>query len=177
MTSEKVMALYNRIKENGITVWIDGGWGVDALLGRETRAHSDLDIAVHHKDNAKLRQLLENSGYREEKRFDSSEFMYVMQNKAVGCVDIHAFAYDETGKNIYGVEYPFGSLTGKGVIDEQEVNCTAPEFMLKFKTWYEPKGKDIHDVQALCEKFGFALPDRYADRKNFKNERTDDHEV
>jgi hypothetical protein len=27
-------------------VWIAGGWGVDALVGRQTRIHSDLDLAV-----------------------------------------------------------------------------------------------------------------------------------
>jgi lincosamide nucleotidyltransferase A/C/D/E len=30
----------------GITVWLDGGWGVDALVGRPTREHDDLDIAI-----------------------------------------------------------------------------------------------------------------------------------
>ncbi len=167
MTCANVLDIYNRCKESGIIIWIDGGWGVDALLGKIMREHSDLDIAVHRKDNAKLRQSLESDGYREEKRFDSSEFMYVMKNEVVGCIDIHAFEYDENGNNIYGVKYPFGSLTGKGIIDGKEVNCIAPEFMLKFKTWYEPKEKDIHDVQALCEKFGFTLPDKYMDRKGF----------
>jgi Aminoglycoside-2''-adenylyltransferase len=27
-------------------VWIAGGWGVDALVGHQTRIHSDLDLAV-----------------------------------------------------------------------------------------------------------------------------------
>ena len=27
-------------------VWIAGGWGVDALVGRQTRIHSDLELAV-----------------------------------------------------------------------------------------------------------------------------------
>jgi lincosamide nucleotidyltransferase A/C/D/E len=26
--------------------WVDGGWGVEALVGQQTRAHSDLDIVV-----------------------------------------------------------------------------------------------------------------------------------
>ena len=158
MTSDKVLDLYNRLKENGITVWIDGGWCVDALLGKQTRGHADLDIAVHRKDNAKLRQLLECYGYKEEGRDDSSEFMYYMKNEAGDGVDVHAFEYDKNGKNTYGVEYPFGSLTGTGMIDGQEVNCTNPSFMFRFKTWYEPKEKDLHDVRALSEKFGFDLP-------------------
>lgn len=30
-------------------VWLDGGWGVDALLGRQTRPHDDMDIVIEQK--------------------------------------------------------------------------------------------------------------------------------
>jgi len=30
----------------GARLWLDGGWGVDALLGGQTREHGDLDVAV-----------------------------------------------------------------------------------------------------------------------------------
>ena len=30
--------------QNGIKVYVDGGWGVDALLGRESRIHNDIDL-------------------------------------------------------------------------------------------------------------------------------------
>lgn len=120
----------------------------------------DLDIAVERKDNAKLHRLLESSGYNEEKSNYSSEFMYFMKNTEGQGIDVHAFEYDENGKNIYGVEYPFGSLTGKGIINGQEVNCIDPEWMFKFKTSYEPKDKDIKDVQALSARFAFGAPTR-----------------
>ena len=162
MTSESVLDLYNWLKENGIIVWIAGGWCVDALIGRQTREHNDLDIAVHRKNNVGLRQLLENSGYKEEVRSDSSEFMYVMTNESGQNIDIHAFEYDQNGKIIYGIEFPFGSLTGTGMINGKEVNCITPEFMLRFITWYEPREKDLRDVRALCDKFGFELPSKYA---------------
>lgn len=161
MTSEDVLFLYSILAENGITVWVDGGWGVDALLGKQTREHSDLDIAVARKDNAKLRKLLENKGYSEEARDDTAEWMYAMKNATGKLVDVHTFEYDKSGKNVYGVQYPSGSLTGKGVIGSQEVSCISPEWMFKFKTAYEPKDKDLKDVQALSDKFGFELPSGY----------------
>jgi lincosamide nucleotidyltransferase A/C/D/E len=43
--------LFDRL---GIGVWIDGGWGVDALLGEETRPHQDLDIIVQQVDVPRL---------------------------------------------------------------------------------------------------------------------------
>ena len=160
MTSKRVLDLYNWLKENCIAVWIDGGWCVDALIGKQTREHADLDIAVHRKDNEKLRKLLESNGYKEDIRMDSSEFMYVMKNENGESIDVHVFEYDENGKNIYGIEYPFGSLTGTGIIDGQEVNCIDPHFMYQFKTGYKPKEKDAQDIQALCDNFGFKLPIR-----------------
>jgi lincosamide nucleotidyltransferase A/C/D/E len=154
MTSGEVLDFYNWLKGNGIAIWIDGGWCVDALVGRQTREHADLDVAVCRKDNAKLRVLFENNGYDEEERSDSSEFMYVMKNEAGKCIDVHVFEYDESGNNTYGIAYPFGSLTGTGFIDGQEINCIAPDFMLRFKTGYEPKEKDLHDLRVLREAFG-----------------------
>ena len=161
ITSEDVSELYLNLKENNITVWIDGGWCIDALLGRQTRLHQDLDIAVSRKDSTELRCLLENIGFSEEPRHDSSEFMYVMKNYAGKRIDVHVFEYDSGGRNIYGIAYPFGSLSGKGVIDGLEVNCIDPEWMFKFKTSYEPKEKDIHDVRALSKKFEIEMPERY----------------
>ena len=165
MTSTYVVNMYCWLKENGITIWIDGGWGIDALHGKQTREHQDLDIAVHHKDNAKLRRLLDSKGYKEEPRFDSSEYMYVMKNDTGMGIDIHVFEYDDNGNNTYGIEYPFGSLTGKGMIDCQEVNCIDSKWMFTFKTSYKPKNKDIHDVQLLSEQFGFELPKKYKRQK------------
>jgi lincosamide nucleotidyltransferase A/C/D/E len=161
MIAEDVLNIYNLFTKNDIPVWIDGGWCVDALLETQTREHPDLDIAVHRKDNARLRKLLEDEGYTEEHRNDSAEWMYVMSNNNGKQVDVHAFEYDANGKNTYGIEYPHGSLTGKGRINDQEVNCVAPQWMFKFKTSYEPKEKDLSDVRALSEKFDFTLPNGY----------------
>ena len=33
-----------------IKVFVDGGWGVDALLGHQSRSHNDIDIFVEKKD-------------------------------------------------------------------------------------------------------------------------------
>jgi lincosamide nucleotidyltransferase A/C/D/E len=43
------------LEKLGIEIWVDGGWGVDALLGEQTRPHKDLDIAIQQKDVPQLR--------------------------------------------------------------------------------------------------------------------------
>ena len=42
MNASDVVELLNRLEEHGIDVWLNGGWGVDALLGHQTREHDDL---------------------------------------------------------------------------------------------------------------------------------------
>lgn len=49
MSAADVVGFVKLLREYGIEPCLDGGWGVDALLGRQTRLHADLDIAVEHK--------------------------------------------------------------------------------------------------------------------------------
>lgn len=49
ITLEEVVNFYRELENRGITIWIDGGCGVDTLLGTQTRPHKDLDIAIHKK--------------------------------------------------------------------------------------------------------------------------------
>ena len=64
MTADDVIAFVQLLKRHDINLYIDGGWGVDALLGEQTRPHADLDIAVEHKDVPQIRALLEARGIR-----------------------------------------------------------------------------------------------------------------
>jgi lincosamide nucleotidyltransferase A/C/D/E len=59
MPAAKVIDLVQLLNQNRIEVIIDGGWGVDALLGEQTRPHEDLDLAVFHEDVPKIRSLFE----------------------------------------------------------------------------------------------------------------------
>src|SRR5207249_348914 len=40
MSAADAFGLYELFEDNGIKVWLDGGWGVDALLGEQTREHA-----------------------------------------------------------------------------------------------------------------------------------------
>jgi Aminoglycoside-2''-adenylyltransferase len=44
ITAYDVLDLVQLFDRHQIDLHIDGGWGVDALLGRQTRTHADLDI-------------------------------------------------------------------------------------------------------------------------------------
>lgn len=55
MTVQDVTEIVGGLAADGITVWVDGGWCVDALVGLELREHGDLDIAVSRADEKALR--------------------------------------------------------------------------------------------------------------------------
>jgi lincosamide nucleotidyltransferase A/C/D/E len=160
MTRQDVVAIYQLLAARGIEVWVDGGFCVDALVGRATREHSDLDIAVERRDADALCAVLANDGFSRLPCEDSSPWSFVLSDGRRN-VDVHVFAYDESGKNIYGIEYPFGSLTGTGELDGIKVSCVAPQSMFRFKTAYPPTAKDIADVAALANHFGFVIPDTH----------------
>ncbi len=41
-----VLAVLEELEQTGIECWVDGGWGIDALLGAHTRPHRDLDLVI-----------------------------------------------------------------------------------------------------------------------------------
>ncbi|MBU1701802.1 MAG: GNAT family N-acetyltransferase [Candidatus Eisenbacteria bacterium] len=47
----------NRFEQDGVLCWISGGWAVDLHLGRQTRAHDDIDISILRADQLKLKNL------------------------------------------------------------------------------------------------------------------------
>ena len=162
MTAADVVEIVRLFTDNGIRVHVDGGWGVDALLGEQTRPHADLDIAVRHKDVPRLRELLESRGYTEIPRDDSWECNFVLADEAGHEVDVHSCTFDAEGNNIFGVPYPADSLTGTGTIDGHQVECISPKWMVSFHTGYELDINDYRDVSALCERFEIELPSEYS---------------
>ena len=51
--------------QNDIKVYLDGGWGVDALLGRESRIHNDIDLFVELKHYRDYIHVIKQHGFRE----------------------------------------------------------------------------------------------------------------
>ena len=161
MPAVVVLQIVRLFNNNDIEVIIDGGWAVDALLGEQTRPHDDLDLAVFHKDVPNIRKLLEGLGYSIESRDDSWECNFVYGNDMGHLVDIHSCTFDENQNNIFGVDYNWDSLQGTGKINNVEVRCIPPEWLVDFHTGYKLDENDFHDVKLLCDKFNLPLPDEY----------------
>jgi len=171
MTADEVIEIIKLLEQNGIEVYIDGGWGVDALLGEQTRKHDDLDIALPHGFVPKLRELLEARGYKDVPRDDTRDCNFVLGDETGHLVDVHTYTFDENGTNVFGVAYEPRHLTGSGVINGYHVKCPPPDIMVIFHTGYETDENDYRDAKALCERFGIPLPKDYDKIESNENRR------
>ncbi len=158
MTLPDVIAIVQLFDQHRLDFHVDGGWGVDALLGGQTRAHADLDIAVRHRDVPRLRALLEARGYRDVPRDDTRDCNFVLGDDQGHQIDVHSYTFDAAGQLVFGVAYPPDSLAGHGSVGGLPVQCITPEWMVKFHSGYPLDENDYRDVKALCRRFGFELP-------------------
>lgn len=161
-----MLEFYDFLERNKIYIWIDGGWGVDALLGTQTRAHQDLDIVIQKKDLIFFLRLCKLKKYQETPRDDSCAWNFVMTDDLGRELDIHVIEIDALGNGIYcpverNVYYPEKSLQGIGFINGIKLRCLTAEYQVESHTGYTLKEKDFKDVLALCEKFNINLPEEY----------------
>ncbi|MDX1520480.1 MAG: hypothetical protein R3264_02535 [Anaerolineae bacterium] len=163
MTSSALVDLLRMFERVAIPVWLDGGWGVDALLQTQTRTHKDVDIILTVTDVPKLQNLLATIGFtvREGKPPDS----FVFANGTGLEVDVHAVTFDDAGNGVYRMQngedwiYPAEGFSGQGVIAGMSVRCLSPAAqVLCHAHGYIPVEKDFCDMQRLAERFGVELP-------------------
>ena len=143
---------------------ITGGWGIDALLRRETRPHGDVDLGIASESVPVAIDALARLGYAVELDQPPARVELAGPN---GRVDLHPIAWDadgagrQTGLEGEVFDYPPGSLDAIGEIGRREVRCGTPELQLAFHSHYVPRDHDRRDMAALAEEFRLELPESY----------------
>jgi len=94
MEETDVVKLYELFRSHRLDVVVDGEWGVDALLGYQSRSHSDLDIAFPHEQVPLLRRLLADRGYVLVDRPDTTKWNFILGDTAGRQVDVHSFTFE-----------------------------------------------------------------------------------
>jgi hypothetical protein len=61
---EAIRQLHRAFDDARVPYWLFGGWAVDFHVGRRTRPHADVDVAVWLHDLERVRGLLQNGGWR-----------------------------------------------------------------------------------------------------------------
>ncbi len=153
----------------GIPVWLDGGWGIDALVGEQTRPHTDLDIVIEQRDTPTLRGALAALGFEDVSTADRRAWNFVMAHRDGRRVDFHVIVFDRAGNGTYGpaehgASYPAAALGAVGVVAGREVRCLSAEFQMESHTGYELGTGGLHDVALLHERLGVPLHPEHRDR-------------
>lgn len=163
MTASSLLEVLRLIESAGVPVWLDGGRGVDALLGEQTRAHQDADIIVPVADVPKLREVLATESFAVRDGMPPDSF--VLTNSQGLEVDVHAVRFDDRGNGIYRMQngedwiYPAEGFGGQGLVAGETVRCLTPSAqVLCHAHGYQPVEKDLRDMELLAVRFEIDLP-------------------
>jgi lincosamide nucleotidyltransferase A/C/D/E len=175
VSAEDVIHIYQLLSANGVPAWLTGGWGIDALLGEQTRPHKDLDVLVRLEDVGRLNELLGAQGYGLKELWSENRWVddgrgnpiataFVLQDGEGRQVDAHALRFDERGEGVPAWDAPEGflfrrrDLSGVGWIAGLAVCCIDPEMQAACHTGYALPEIQVQDLARLQERFGIELP-------------------
>ena len=163
MTSGAVVGFLDLMEASSIEVCLDGGWGIDALLGEKTREHGDLDIIIRVEDVPRLDAVTRASGYARQP--GGTETNFVLMTPSGHEVDVHAIAFDGRGFGVFalpdGRKWPFppAAFLGRGRIEGKDVRCLSPDAQVQCHAQgYTPDQDDLQDMKLLQDRFGVVLP-------------------
>lgn len=171
VSAEEAVAIYQQLTASGFQVWVTGGWGIDALLGEQTRTHKDLDLIVLLDDLLRLRQLLEGEGYGLKMLWEENlravdahgvemDTAFVLRDGQGRELDLHALRLDAQRNGIpawqadEGFSFTVQDLAGMGVIGGAPVRCLTPEMQVTCHTGYALPEYQRADLERLRAKFG-----------------------
>ncbi|MEO0823770.1 MAG: aminoglycoside nucleotidyltransferase [Pseudomonadota bacterium] len=155
------------ISQSEGAIWLDGGWGVDALIGTQTRAHEDVDIVLEERHAPLLVDCLRLAGFEDVPRDDTRPCNFVLGSSDRGLVDFHLVRFDPDGNGVYGIPkpegvYPAEAFTGRGEVLGQPVRCMSAIYQMEnHSSGYALRAKDFADMQALAAATGMPLPKHF----------------
>lgn len=151
ITAERALGLLDALAE--VDVWVDGGWGVDALVGRQTRVHGDLDLGVARPQLDRVVDVLGGLGY------DLTDARYVevtvqLTHAVEGHrVDLHPSTPVADGTeqlDFDGNTYLIPPAVD-GWIGGRRVRCMPVSAQRQSHQGYEFRPQDLHDMRLLDE--------------------------
>ena len=149
---EEVLTVLAALSAAGCRYWLEGGWGVDALVGHQTRAHRDVDVDLDGRGEAAALAALARLGYAVETDWRPNRVELAAPGR--GRVDLHPLdvaadgsarqAALDGGTHVFDPSwFVVGSLGGV------PVPCVSAAAQRLFHTGYALREVDVHDLALL----------------------------
>ncbi|MFD0022477.1 nucleotidyltransferase domain-containing protein [Streptomyces sp. NPDC058382] len=160
MSASDVLSVLSVLRGAGADVVLAGGWGIDALIGEETRGHRDLDLLHRHEQEPALVAALTAAGYAQT--LDRRPVRFVLSHPAGPEIDLHPLRFAPDGSAVqssFDPDQPFrypAECFVTGTVDGTPVRCISARQQVDFHQGYEPGPADLHDMAQLRRVFGVA---------------------
>jgi lincosamide nucleotidyltransferase A/C/D/E len=153
--------------------WIAGGWGVDALLGKQTREHADLDILLDFAEEERAAAALGAMGFHsvlKHPELHEGALMpksVVLRDRQGRTVDMHAVdlvtwpaswfeCLRRQGRLRFAIDTK--DAFAEGTVCGRPVACLSAGLQVASRQVYPLTEVDRRDVALLCSRFKLALP-------------------
>lgn len=160
MAADDVLDVLDVFRSAEAEVWIGGGWGIDALVGRQTRDHRDLDLMHRQEQEPAMLAALAAAGF--VRGLDWYPIRFVMAHPDGRELDLHPLVFAPDGSAEQAsldpdqpFHYPADCFV-TGMINQTPVPCLSAEQQIRFHQGYEPADRDRHDMAQLRQVFGLA---------------------
>lgn len=158
-----MVELLGRFEDVGVGYWVDGGWGVDCLLGEQTRPHGDLDLVLPRPDLPVALELLTGLGYQVIR--DLMPTAIALRSPDGIEVDLHPVdpTTDGGGDQLLddGTAWHYGPAV-LGSIGGRPVPCVPAAEQIAMRHGYPVRDIDHHDVRRLAARFAIEPPDAFS---------------
>jgi len=169
MRGSDVLDVLDLLQDAGIKAWVAGGWGIDALVGRQTREHGDLDLVVEAGHEQQAWSLLARRGFGPIKSAATLvphallPQRLVLQDQDGRVVDIHpvdlagwpdsaAVIRERSARSTSDGRLARRDAFAEGEIDGRLVGCLAAWLQLAGHEGYELTDAERRDVVLLSER-------------------------
>ena len=162
MSEVQARDLLQGLAASGIRCWLVGGWGIDALLGHQTRGHHDLDLLVDVQDLPELDTWLRREGFRRSYEWDENapvevdgqllDTAFVEHHGDGRELDIHAVHVENGSVHLATTdswELPNETLGGTGRIGGYEVRCASVKGQRAMHAGYNLPATHLADLRQL----------------------------
>jgi len=127
MQGHDVLEVLQHLAGAGVVVWLDGGWGVDALLGRHTRSHEDVEVVLSCEQAPLAEEILLQADYTiAEDARPTRIVLWASQDRRI---DVHLVTFDSQGDGFQRLpdgtnfRYHRAGFVGRGLVEGQMPYC------------------------------------------------------